>query len=462
MRDISEISRAIERKKQLETNLPRFAANMKSLYFRLSSMKLSFNYYMFAEQMQEISDAKEVQTLFDNLSEIIVRQCLETVDDAVRRKDMENLSSMRKEIIATMEILTAYVDRLAIYEHLLNRLEFCFSEEEFDENYYETHFTNDIMHYILEKSDNTVTNQRICEIVSQLPMRLTRQKFFELLKDAFSLYVGSDLSTVEDFAYMLRTLSGVYVPEGMESRFPDIKEMYDILANADYANAGKEEYERLADALSAATQIASGLSDLYMGLMELVNDVCVINLTFDAAISEALELEACRGILREAMGLNNGDRDINDLFILLEGHQERVYAQIRENDYIIDMILDDMPKEADTINVTSDFEKLRKCTKLTSGSLFVNLDETGPVRKADKEDVARVYEDVLLALQNSFKDRAVIINRAVMAIVLGSIPVFFNNVDEIQNYINTSLSQCRNRAERMACVTLIRMIIDEA
>lgn len=462
MRDITEISKAIERKKQLETNLPKFAANMKNLYFRLSSMKLSFNYYMFAEQMQELSDTREIQELFDRLSEIVARQALQRVDDTVRKEDLEKLVLMRKDIIATMEVLTAYVDCLAIYEYLLNRLEFRFSEEEFDENYYETHFTNDIMHYILEKSDNTVTNQRICEIVSQLPIRLTRQKFFELLKDSFSLYVGSDLSAVEDFAYMIRTLSGVYVPEGMESRFPDIKEMYDILANADYANADKEEYERLADALSIATQIATGLSDLYMGLMELVNDTCVITLTADAAISEVEELEACRAILREAMDMDNDGVDINDCFIRLEGHQERVYAQISANDYIIDMVATTLNEEAREANVEEDFQQLRRCTRLTSGSLFVKLDEEGLERKATEEDVNRIYEEVLVLLQDSFKDRSVMINRAVMAIVLGSLPVFFNNVDEIQNYINTSLSQCRNQAERMACVTLIRMIIDEA
>lgn len=461
MHDISEISKAIEKKKQLDVNLPKYAAGLKTLYFRLSSMKLCFNYYMFAQQMDEQNGADEVKEIFDRLSPIVARQTFENADQTVREEDIVTLRLMRKEIIAAMEILTAYVDRLSIYEYLLNRLEFRFSEEEFNENYYETHFTNDIMHYILENSDSTVTNQRICEIVSQLPMRLTRQKFFELLKDSFSLYVGSDYSAVEDFAYMIRTLSGVYMPEGMGTRFPDIKEMYDILADADYANADRAEYERLADALSVATEISSGLSDMYIGLMELVNDTYILAMTADAAITDAKELSACHGILREAMG-KDSDTDVNDCFIFLEGHQERVYNQISANDYIIDMVPASLKDEAKSAGVTEEYEVLRKCAKLCSGSLFVKTEEQGADRKAQKEDVAGIYEEILSLLQESFKDRSVMINRAVMAIVLGSLPVFFNSVDEIQNYINTSLSQCRNRAERMACVALIQMIINEA
>jgi hypothetical protein len=62
------------------------------------------------------------------------------------------------------------------------------------------------MHYILENKDNVVINGRIAEVVGQLPMRLTRSKFLEYLNEAFSLYKGAMVGTVNDFIYNIRIL----------------------------------------------------------------------------------------------------------------------------------------------------------------------------------------------------------------------------------------------------------------
>ena len=39
------------------------------------------------------------------------------------------------------------------------------------------------------------------------------------------------------------------------------------------------------------------------------------------------------------------------------------------------------------------------------------------------------------------------------------LPVFFNNTEEIQDYINSSLIQCSDEAEKKAVVEVVRMII---
>ena len=52
-----------------------------------------------------------------------------------------------------------------------------------------------------------------------------------------------------------------------------------------------------------------------------------------------------------------------------------------------------------------------------------------------------------------------IVRRAVMSAVLSQLPVFFNNTDEICNYINLSLEQCNDKAERAAVIEIMKMII---
>jgi len=41
------------------------------------------------------------------------------------------------------------------------------------------------------------------------------------------------------------------------------------------------------------------------------------------------------------------------------------------------------------------------------------------------------------------------------------LPVFFNNIDEIQAYINVALVQCRDKAEQIACVKVMKMIMEQ-
>ena len=54
-----------------------------------------------------------------------------------------------------------------------------------------------------------------------------------------------------------------------------------------------------------------------------------------------------------------------------------------------------------------------------------------------------------------------LINRAVMAHVLASLPVFFNNVQEIQNYVYSSVNGCSDMAEKTACAEIFATMMEE-
>ena len=48
-----------------------------------------------------------------------------------------------------------------------------------------------------------------------------------------------------------------------------------------------------------------------------------------------------------------------------------------------------------------------------------------------------------------------------MSAVFAQLPIFFNKVDDIQNYINFSLIQCSDEAEKAAVVDLLKSIMDQ-
>ena len=468
MTDLNSISKDIGKKKNLDKNLSAYVSNMMTLYSRFSHIKLSMKCYTFCDVLSEKEDAlsKEVAEELLLVTGIIEENLVNNSDEATLQSAVKRLEEVRSSVTNTMEVVTAYVDRFAIFEHILNRLEFKFADEELDEEYYDNRLVADIMNYILSDRDSVVMNGKIAEVVGQLPMRLTRQKFFELVKDAVGLYNGQDKSSLKDFVYMLETISGIYEPEGFKDKFADLNEIYDKLTMANYKEMSREEFAKAQDSLQYAVSFLTRASDLYVQLMEIINDTLIILLSKPYAFGDSEEQGNCLAVIKSVMNQEGGnlddlDEDITDKFISFEGKQERIYSQISSNDYLIDEMERSFAEELDKFELTKAADGLKKIAKLASGSYFVSLDNAdieGTVSESDAEEAFAKYHDTMAKV---FAENKKDYNRAVMSAVLASLPVFFNNLDEIQNYVRTSLEQCSEEAEKKACVALIRLLVDE-
>lgn len=60
-----------------------------------------------------------------------------------------------------------------------------------------------------------------------------------------------------------------------------------------------------------------------------------------------------------------------------------------------------------------------------------------------------------------FAANSMTVNRAIMAKILSNIPVFFNTTDEIREYVNGSLSRCREKSELLADYIVIKQMMEE-
>ncbi len=49
-------------------------------------------------------------------------------------------------------------------------------------------------------------NYKIQDVIGQLPVRLTKNKFFEMLSDGMSVYEGGTKESLNSFLYMIRTV----------------------------------------------------------------------------------------------------------------------------------------------------------------------------------------------------------------------------------------------------------------
>lgn len=459
MKDLNYISQEILKGRNLKENLNKYATGIASLYNGLAYIKLSMNYYTVYDMLKEkeFSD-EEYLKLFDEFNSII--------DEILNGKwNIDKIGAIRDKIISIMEVVTDYVDCLRIYEYVLNRIEHRFLEQDLDEEYYGTYLTNDIMHYILQDNDNVVVNSKISEVVGQLPMRLSKNKFYEYIKDAFSLYHGAQKGTIDDFVYALKTSAMLRKTDGFKEMFPEMYDIINTLSNADYANADEQEYNRLQGALQIATEKMTACADMFVLLAQMVNDAYTIILTADFTLDNVSEVDNALSIIsqvRKAIDKNyaDTDEDVLQKFVKFEGKQERILMIISKCDYAIDEALNNYNDELKTYDLYDRYQKLSKVVKLQSGSDFVTLEkDKSDIDIPDDTYADNAAEELIKLLDESFKNHSQIVKRAVMSSVMSQLPVFFNNTKEIQDYINISLEQCADKAERMAVIEVMKMIM---
>ena len=460
MKDLSSIASELSRGRNMEDNFDKYIKGISSMYNALGYIKLAMNYYTVYD-MNRDQDGCNDEVYADMYSEFnsIVAELL------AGKLTVSCIEDYRQRIIHVMDVVVAYIDRLRIYEHILNRIEYRFKDTAFDSSYYNTYLTNDLMHYILSDKDNVVINGKIANVIGQLPVRISKNTFFEHIREAFSLYHGAQKGTIDDFMYSLKTTSLLEKPEKFDDIFPEMADIMRELEAADYSAADNDEYDRLHKLLEAGAEKMNSCADCFVLLASMVNDIYSIVLSDAMSLGNNTEIDLAKDIIAQ---INEAERsagevpeELLDKFVLFEGKQERILGVISNCDFIIHEFPESHKAELEQYNRVQDFEVLGKITKLQSGSDFVQLHGDEDYSMIPDDSYAdEVCEQLIDGMAVMFDGVSIQIRRAVMATVLSQLPVFFNNTEDIQSYINISLMQCSDKAEQKATVEILKSLME--
>lgn len=479
------IIRNIERKRSLDINLARYAACMEKTYGRYSKVRLAMNYYSTYERYAEDPAAYSFIECLSLLHHIMKDTILGEASKEQKKEAVRTLFDMRDGIIDTMKTATAYADIFYIYEYVLNRQEYRFKEGELPRDYSDEDYTRDIMHYIVADEDKSVINSKICEVIGQLPLRLTKQKFFEYLNNGLSIYLGSDRKALDDFLYRIRTSAMIERPDSFYDELTELYEITETLTSMDYTKMDKEAFDELSDALKEAASYLREVTDAYVSVTELLNDALVILLSETAEEGAGVpeeenkadrmeevfrkREEACERILKEVCKCfleEEGDLEAaSDMLVFLEGGQESLMEQLNANGYILNDWYESKKDDLLSFGLLARFQALDWMANLTSSSVFAEVETTGEEKEEISVDEVYLQEkkDILYNdLSGLWNECGRPVMRAVMATVIGELPVFFQNLSELQDFIYQCLNQCRDKAEKLACIEILNGIMDEA
>lgn len=470
MADIYKIMKRLEKGVDVEANLSAFSNHMMSSGNRLSYSRFALNYPTFYETYKEIKENGEnipdsVEHAIEEFNHIVKKYVGTAFSGQLLEESIAQIDALRKQNIKAMQLLTAYTDCYTIYEYVLNRMEYRFKEN--NAVYSEEEFKTEILNYLTMDHDNSMRQMKTIQVLGQLPMRMTKGKFFQILQDSFSVYIGSEKESIKDLLYMIRMAAMMEEPDGMKAAYPSLYQVLSKMAQVDFKTLTEEEYVQLADDLKATSESLNRNIDLYMALEELTNDLYVILLSTPYAIVDLEERENCQAIIQEVLALFEKQEQLPEQlfarFEKLEGVQERCADLFHSGESMLEEVHSSYESILEGAMLDKIYCSLGRMSQLLSTSLYVELDDSDTEHsEADREYIMQLYGAFSLELKEHLKKQSKPVVRAIMAKIITLLPVFVRTYQELESYIELSLSSCTDPAEKAACVEIIKQMMAQS
>lgn len=442
-----------------EENIIKYQKLLASALYNYSAIKLSLNFFTGLEMSDEYEN--EYITKIGLILKDTILAGRKPSDD-----DIKTITDLRDSITGKMKVLTSYTDALEIFEYVLNRREADIKGTT-SANVDIYSLADAMYRFVFSDNDKVIVNTRIQDFIAQLPVRMTKQRFLDIVTNSLSIYKGGEQESLIDFADTIRDTAIARTPDGFETEYPELFKIYSELRDADYSALDSIGYDNLSASLSKATQeIESEVTD-YLMVMEIINDTLILAYTADIA-EEKYRTKECDVALKILSSLA-GSEDIykaaevtDALLPELEGTQENSYEELIPIESNLDeLITSYAPEFPENESMQKNFETLRRADMLTSSSLFMDIDKNFSIvnNVADDDFVNKIKEEVTRDLSDALAGKNKYIRRSIMAKVLSTMPVFFNTQDEIKQYFEEALLGCNDNAELTACEAIVNDIM---
>jgi len=441
-------------KRDVEFNLPCYLRNLAGVYYRMANYNLAMQYTSFAEGVAEgdvvlPEKAKEyAETVKQYVEALAKGECASGEEALVR------IGELRQELTVAMQALTAYTDRLYLHEYALQRLAPAMegTAEEIDSNA----ALEEISSFLFFDEEQEGLLARVSAVISELPVRMTKAKFMEWVRNTASVYKEADGETLDRVFYMLYSASGLYEPEGMDL-FPECREALDTLNALDYRSITEEQYVSAKEKLSEVTEFITNVSDAYFSLTEIANSLLTVLFTEGYVMpADLTATKGCREIYRMlSEGKDFTDMELVEAFETFEGLPEQIEEFLfTEEAYFDELTVDEKLLDAMMQKVL--YTRVTYARRLHTTSIFVKLQN----EEAKELSFEAMLDEFCIAVTKVLEEGQRAVNRAVMARVIQNLPLPFTRKSDIQKYVLASLENCHDMSEKTAAMRAIRELAE--
>lgn len=453
-----ELVRKLKNEIHFKESLQEYSDFMNRKYKEFAYIRFALLYDTFFEVIAETEEVKNKLNV--SYQEVLFKEIEKVMNGQIEEADKNTIEQLRNEIISDMKVLTAYVDKFQVYEHMLNRIQYQF--EDVDEVDVDA-LIQDMFAFIFADKDNVIINDKIRSLMYELPVRMTKNKFYEYIFDAMDIYNGTTRDGIESFLYMVKTTAGLGCPSNMKAKYPIIFTTLEQFEHVDYTDLSKEEFEKLKELRNEIVLELQERVNLLMQLQEIVNHVYALILTKDFRLPDTKAFSAASEIIHKVnhsfMEHQSELIGLGPLFMELEGTQESIYEEIQNAEGMVYELMTDSKDKLEECEQLQMIEGVQLVMNLLSDSIFMELKKENESLMVDAEFLLNEKNMLVEEFTKLFDSHSRVYNQSVMAMVLSKLPVIFNSQNEMKEYFEHTLSRCNNKNLLYASSKLIRDFI---
>ncbi len=466
MAEIHSVIRNIKSKNDLITNLADYKNIVLKDAYDLSLASLALNYVSLYETLsgtnageEEVTQDEALLGIYDALNALVKRFA------AGEKVSANEVAVLRKKNIERMTEITAMIDRFTLDEYIMNRMEHLYEGEQvLPVDYSDESMTQDMLQF-LASGGKDQQNILISEMIAQLPVRMTKNRFYEIVQERLSVYKTSDVSALKDIAGMLESAAGLKKIDADDTLAEVLFRLDEALKQVDPMKITEAEY-RLDTALLTETALTLNHASDAAEMLELVlNSLLTAVLSQDSA-EDNEEQTAAMKIILEVVELIGGESEmtIDDVYRdceALEGKIEEFQERFTVDSAFLQEIHTRYDAELEKNGLAEEYKKADQTGVLMSNSAFASLD----ARLEEQED--EVTDEIFTELVRDLNSRFAALFteckktyvRAAMGRAFSVIPPRFATQEELESYIYGSLSGCGNVSEKLGCMDLLNELM---
>lgn len=452
----------IKKGKNLERSLSAFAKDLSAAYGSSAILNLSMNYANYFVNSKEKETDRSFAGIGDKINALIKSTI---VEGNVSKESIEEIENIREEVKARVDAATAFLSAFENFNYVLSRK---LPNKEYDGKEFDTDDeARKILAYIFEDDDNIAINSKIQRVISELPVRYTKGKFFDIIETSVDRYTGAEKKALKAFAYMVRQAGMIYDLDNMQKLYPELADEFEYFKNFEFDKATKKQLLTESVKLNSTIARCSELTDDGILVMEVVNDLYAVLLNWDSINKEDAELEVemitftNESFANEDRSLEEFDVKMAEIFTKLEGKLEAVYEDLMSYEGTLFDVQNRFVNEASEFGYKDKYDDLYKCSILKQGSLFADLNDLEDTGLTETADLDKLKDTLKSEFDRIFNEVDRSVRRGIMAQVIGSIPVYFENRTEVMDYIRSSLVSCNSREELVGTINAVTEIICE-
>lgn len=466
--NLNQLIKDIQKGKNTDKNLVDYASALASSYayhgLYMMAMDLTAGYDLIREDTSV--DSEVMAGLLDELTEVIrtavISDDLTVMSEEDRRAlflQAKKAGDIRQRICRRMDALEDYAYFLQFYEYRMNRL-----DTSAIETYKDTDieaFANDLLAAIFSESDMEEVNERLKSVMEELPVRLTTAKFFDMIRQSFGGYKGVRCDIADAFAKSVERNARIVNLSDLDQGYAQLYAQCEKMETLELEKLNAEEFKNIENELQTVAFDLAAMLHNYLQLAGIANEVWMYLLTrpyatgFNPYIKKAMTVVTEFLREEEKGSFLTPDEDIVGLLRELTDHQELMEGEhMLLEDALFD-IINRYSESIESIGCEAAFKNFQICALLTMTAMFREVELYDHFALADDAYLDALSSKVETGIRDVFDrvDRQK--KRMMMSMILGTLPVVFNRIEDMRAYVVNSLESCRDLAERTTCISLL-------